>query len=42
MLKHHHPYDGVPKGEDREKGPEKIFKEIIAKKKPLTEIQEAQ
>ena len=37
-----------PKGEQREKGPEKIFKEIIAKnfptieKKTLTQVQEAQ
>ena len=39
---------GVPEGEEREKGTEKIFQEIIAKnfpnmgKEPLTEIQEAQ
>ena len=39
---------GVPEGEEREKGTEKIFQEIIAKnfpnkrKKPLTQIQEAQ
>ena len=39
---------GVPEGEAREKGTEKIFQEIIAKnfpnvgKEPLTEIQEAQ
>ena len=38
----------VPEGEEREKGTEKIFKEIIAKnfpntgKEPLTQIQEAQ
>ena len=39
---------GVPEGEEREKGTEKIFKEIIAEnfpntgKEPLTQIQEAQ
>ena len=39
---------GVPEGEEREKGTEKIVQEIIAKnfpnmgKKPLTQIQEAQ
>ena len=39
---------GVPEGEEREKGTEKIFQEIIAKnfpnmgKEPLTQIQEAQ
>ena len=39
---------GVPEGEEREKGTEKILKEIIAKhipnmgKEPLTQIQEAQ
>ena len=39
---------GVPEGEEREKGTEKIFKEIIAKnfpnigKEPLTQIQEEQ
>ena len=39
---------GVPEGEEREKGTEKVFKEIIAKnfpnmgKEPLTQIQEAQ
>ena len=39
---------GVPEGEEREKGREKIFQEIIAKnipnigKEPLTQIQEAQ
>ena len=39
---------GVPEGEEREKGTEKIFQEIIAKtffnmvKEPLTPIQEAQ
>ena len=39
---------GVPEGEEREKGTEKIFEEIIAKnspnmgKEPLTQIQEAQ
>ena len=39
---------GVPEGEKREKGTEKIFKEIIAEnspnigKEPLTQIQEAQ
>ena len=44
----HHPYYGVPEGEEREKGTEKIFQEIIAKnfpnmgKEPLTQIQEAQ
>ena len=38
---------GVPEGEEREKGTEKIFQEIIAKnisnmgKEPLTQIQEA-
>ena len=38
----------VPEGEEREKGTEKIFQEIIAKnfpnmgKEPLTQIQEAQ
>ena len=39
---------GVAEGEEREKGTEKIFQEIIAKnfpnmgKEPLTQIQEAQ
>ena len=39
---------GEPEGEEREKGTEKIFQEIIAKnfpnrgKEPLTQIQEAQ
>ena len=39
---------GVPEGEEREKGTEKIFQEIIAEnlpnmgKEPLTQIQEAQ
>ena len=39
---------GVPEGEEREKGTEKIFQEIIAKnflntgKEPLTQILEAQ
>ena len=39
---------GVPEGEEREKGTEKIFQEVIAKnlphmgKEPLTQIQEAQ
>ena len=39
---------GVPEGEEREKGTEKIFQEIIAKtfpnmgKEPLTQAQEAQ
>ena len=39
---------GVPEGEEREKGTENIFQEIIAKnfpnmgKEPLTQIQEAQ
>ena len=39
---------GMPEGEEREKGTEKIFQEIIAEnfpnmeKKPLTQIQEAQ
>ena len=39
---------GVPEGEEREKGTEKIFEEIIAKnlpnigKEPLTQIQEGQ
>ena len=39
---------GVPEGEEREKGAEKIFQEIIAEKfpnmgkEPLTQIQEAQ
>ena len=46
-----HPYYriiGVPEGEQREKGTEKIFEEIIAKnvpnlgKEPLIQIQEAQ
>ena len=38
---------GVPEGEEREKGTEKIFQEIIAKnfphmgKEPLTQIREA-
>ena len=38
---------GVPEGEETEKGPEKIFQEIIAKnfpnmeKETLTQIQEA-
>ena len=39
---------GVPEGEEREKGTEKIFQEIIAEncpnigKEPLTQIQKAQ
>ena len=39
---------GVPEGEEREKGPEKIFEEIIAKNLPnmgketVTQVQEAQ
>ena len=39
---------GVPEGEEREKGTEKIFQEIIAENfpnmgnEPLTQIQEAQ
>ena len=39
---------GGPEGEEREKGPEKIFEEIMAEnfphigKEPLTQIQEAQ
>ena len=39
---------GVPEGEEREKGTEKIFQEIIAEnfpimgREPLTQIQEAQ
>ena len=39
---------GVPEGEEREKGTEKIFQEVIAEnfphmgKEPLTQIQEAQ
>ena len=39
---------GVPEGEEREKGTEKIFQEIVAEnfsnigKEPLTQIQEAQ
>ena len=39
---------GVPEGEEREKGPEKIFEEIIARnfpnmgKETLTQVQEAQ
>ena len=39
---------GVPEGEERQKGTEKIFQEIIAEnfpnmgKEPLTQIQEAQ
>ena len=38
---------GVPEGEEREKGPEKIFEDIIAKNFPnmrmetLTQVQEA-
>ena len=45
---HQHPYYGVTEGEEREKGTEKIFQEIIAEnfptmgKKSLTQIQEAQ
>ena len=45
---HQHLYYGVPEGEEREKGTEKIFEEIVAKnvpnmgKEPLTQIQEAQ
>ena len=45
---HQHPYYRVPEGEEREKGTEKIFQEIIAEnspnmgKEPLTQIQEAQ
>ena len=45
---HKHPYNGVPEGEEREKGTEKIFQEVIAEnvpnmgKEPLTQIQEAQ
>ena len=49
MLKHTNIHIiGVPEGEEREKGTEKIFQEIIAKnfpymgKEPLTQIQEAQ
>ena len=44
----HHPYYGVPEGEEREKETEKIFQEIMAKnfpnmgKESLTQIQEAQ
>ena len=39
---------GMPEGEEREKGTEKIFQEMIAKnfpnmgKEPLTQVQEAQ
>ena len=39
---------GVPEGEEREKGPEKIFEEIIAEnfpkmgKETVTQVQEAQ
>ena len=39
---------GIPEGEEREKGPEKIFKKIIAKnfpnmgKETLTQVEEAQ
>ena len=39
---------GVPEGEERKKGPEKIFEEIIVKKFPnmgkeiATQVQEAQ
>ena len=39
---------GVPKGEERQKGPEKIFEEIIAEnfpnmgKETVTQVQEAQ
>ena len=45
---HQQLYYGVPKGEEREKGTEKIFQEIIAEnfpnmgKEPLTQIQEVQ
>ena len=45
---HQHLYNRGAKGEEREKGTEKIFQEIIDKnfpnmeKEPLTQIQEAQ
>ena len=41
-------YAGVPEGEEREKGPEKIFKEIIAENFPnmgkeiVNQVQKAQ
>ena len=43
---HQHLYYGVPEGEEREKGTEKLFEEIIAENFPnmgkelLTQIQE--
>ena len=43
-----HSHYGVPEGEDREKGPEKIFEEIIIEtfpnmgKEKATQVQEAQ
>ena len=45
---HQHSHYGVPEGEEREKGPEKIFEEIIVKNFPnmgkeiATQVQEAQ
>ena len=45
---HQHLHIGVPEGEEREKGPEKIFEEIIAKnslnmeKKIVNQVQEAE
>ena len=42
------PITGIPEGEEREKGPEKIFEEIIVKKFPnmgkeiATQVQEVQ
>ena len=41
-------YAGVPEGEEREKGPEKIFEEVIAEnfpdmgKETVSQVQEAQ
>ena len=31
---HQHPITGVPEGEEKEKGPGKVFEEIIAKNFP--------
>ena len=45
---HQQSHDRVPEGEEREKGPEKIFEEIIAEnfpnmgKETVTQVQEAQ
>ena len=45
---HQHLHIGVPEGEEREKGPEKIFEEIIAENFPnmgkeiVNQVQEAQ